>query len=150
MKTHTFDKQHQTLISKGSRAWRLARQKTAATLHFACTGIAVPGNTQGAVYGTVDVNDGRWHHVTGVYDGATVRVYVDGKLDASSIASGCINADLCKVLIGESDEEWSDEGKHRTFEGCLDDVRIYDYALTESQIKALSNGEETESPRGTE
>ena len=54
-------------------------------------GFAVPGNTYETVYGKANVNDGRWHHLVGIYDGTRIRLYVDGQLDVSSEASGNIN-----------------------------------------------------------
>ena len=70
-------------------------------LEFGCTGLAVPGNTYGAVYGKGNVNDGRWHHLVGIYDGTRIRLYVDGQLDVCGEASGNINRNSFRVLIGE-------------------------------------------------
>ncbi len=142
-KTQKFDKPFQTIISKGNSAWRLSRERTTATLHFACSGLAVPNDMYGAVRGHVDVNDGRWHHLAGVYDGTTTRLYVDGKLDVSSEASGNINANPFKVLIGKNDETKT----LPSFNGFLDDMRIYNYALSEAEIKALCS---SQGPDGVE
>jgi len=144
IKVFKFDKQHQTIVSKGNNAWRLARAQNADSIEFACTGLTVADNVYGAVYGTMNVNDNQWHHVVGVYDGMTIRLYVDGELDVSSETSGNINANSCKVLIGENEDPLSGKGRDRAFNGLLDDVRIYDYALTETEIKALYGREQIE------
>jgi tetratricopeptide (TPR) repeat protein len=144
VKTQKFDQPFQTIVSRGDNAWRLARERATATLHFACSGLAVPKDVYGAVRGKVDVNDGRWHHLAGTYDGTAIRLYVDGKLDATTEASGSINVNTFRVLIGENDKTRR-EGQDRAFEGLLDDVRIHNYALSEAEIEALVAGKGAES-----
>jgi hypothetical protein len=62
-------------------------------------------------------------------------LYVDGELDNSAEATGRINTNSWKVLIGENAER-----KGRFWNGLIDDVRIYSYALSEAEIKALYAG----------
>jgi len=143
VKVHKFDKSRQTIISKGNHAWRLSRKDGGDGVEFECSGLIVLDEADGTVQGSANVNDARWHHIAGVYDGTRTRLYVDGKLNVSSEASGTINTNSCKVLIGENEEERTSQGHDRSFNGLLDDVRIYDYALTEAEIRALYGGEET-------
>jgi beta-galactosidase len=77
-----------------------------------------------------------WHHVAGVYDGQEVKLYVDGKLDSKQSWTQGIGRNNADVLIGENAER-----KGRCFDGLLDDVRIYNYALSESEIKALAEAQ---------
>jgi hypothetical protein len=83
---------------------------------------------------TIQVNDGMWHLVTGVYDGSFIKLYVDGLLQGSTAYSGGIfSAPGENVYIGNSDE-----GAERIpFTGLMDDVRIYDYALSASEVYQL-------------
>jgi len=75
----------------------------------------------------------RWHHVVGVYNGSTVKLYVNGIEEASkSGLSGDVSTSN-DIKIGRS------YSVSRTFNGLIDDVRIYNYALTENQIKLLYN-----------
>ena len=137
VKVRKFDKPRQTIVSKGNSAWRLARVGANA-VEFGCNGLALPDGISGALPGTANVNDGRWHHVAGIYDGTRICLYVDGRLDASSEASGRFNMESDKVLIGENDGT-----SQRSFDGFLDDVRIYDYALSAAEIQALSSNPES-------
>jgi len=80
----------------------------------------------------MNVKDGRWHHVAGVYDGQKLYLYVDGKLDNSLQASGLISRNNHPVYIGENSEQ-----KRRVWKGLIDDVRIYSYALSADEAKEL-------------
>ncbi len=75
---------------------------------------------------------GRWYHVTGTYDGSSVgRLYLDGELAGEF--SGLL-PDLAggpATLIGRS--AWGAQ----TFPGAIDEVRIYDRALTPEQVAYL-------------
>jgi hypothetical protein len=60
-------------------------------------------------------------------------LYVDGALDASQGASGGINVNGALVQIG-SNAEMGD----RFWSGLLDDIRVYNYALSDADIAALA------------
>ncbi|MHC4113137.1 MAG: LamG-like jellyroll fold domain-containing protein, partial [Planctomycetota bacterium] len=64
IKVNSFDVAWQSVVAKGNSAWRLSRDGTQDDLEFACTGLS--GNWK--VLGSINVNDGKWHHVAGVYD----------------------------------------------------------------------------------
>ncbi len=87
---------------------------------------------------TTSVDDGIWHHVTGTYDGATIKVFVDGRLeDSKSYSSGILTNDN-QLNIGW--DPWNSYGhENRHFNGKIDDVRIYNRALSEDEIRALYN-----------
>ncbi len=87
------------------------------------------------VISTTSVNDGMWHLVTGVYDGSYMKMYIDGQFETSIAYSGGIYSGAPKenVFIGNSDE-----GAERVpFTGAIDDVRIYDYALSANEVAQL-------------
>ena len=68
---------------------------------------------------TYDV--GEWHHVLGTYDGEEMKIYVDGKLEAtSSVQSGAINyPDRVFFSIGA----YKDDNEDFVHKGMLDEVR---------------------------
>jgi hypothetical protein len=136
IKVNRFDKEWQAIIAKGDSAWRMQRVRQTDNLEFACSGLAVPGTEWGDIYGNMSVNDGQWHHAAGVYDGSKLYLYVDGKLDVSSNASGDINVNDHPVYIGENAEQTG-----RFWNGLIDDVRIYNYAISGEQITSLSKGQ---------
>lgn len=69
-----------------------------------------------------------WHHVAGTYDGATVRLYVDGALADSAVLPGPLRTDVDAVQMG---------GWNGTDVG-FDDVRIYDVCLDGPAIEAAA------------
>lgn len=86
------------------------------------------------VTGTKVINDGNWHFVLGRFTGTSLEVYTDGLLDASKNKSTTPTSNTSlKVLIGNI------PGYSLYFKGQIDDVRIYNYALTSDQIQQVFN-----------
>ena len=136
VKANQLDKEYQAIVTKGDSAWRIQRNQDQDTLEFACSGLQVQnGNQYGALYGTKTINDGKWHHITGVYDGEKMYIYMDGIVDVSQSASGAIATNDYPVFIGENAQETG-----RCWCGLIDDVRVYNYALSEDEILSLYNG----------
>ena len=82
------------------------------------------------------VNDGQWHHIAGTYDGATSKIYVDGVL--LNNASLTENLSSSNVLqIGGS----SYCGNY--FNGNIDEVKIWNYALDNQEIIQSMNSSQT-------
>jgi hypothetical protein len=85
-----------------------------------------------------DLHTNQWHHVYLTYDGARVKLYVDGKLKDSKPATGPI--DSAPVLhIGQRNA--TDNAAVDFFKGRLDDIQIYNRALTADEVrKKYKNG----------
>lgn len=91
----------------------------------------------GGINGVTAVNDGQWHHVAHVFDGVdTVRMYVDGVEDAIW-TTGIINTGVG----GETVVEIGSQLGGNVFDGSMDDVRIYDAALSAGDIEAIANAD---------
>ena len=75
---------------------------------------------------------GKWHHVVGTYDGAEMKIYVNGKLENTSDAqSGAINyPDRVFFSIGS----YKDDNEDFVHKGMIDEVRLYDRALSEKEV----------------
>jgi len=140
IKVNSFNKSFQTVINKGRRGWMLHRYFSSNNLSFECRGVSVSRSNVGGIHGGINVNDGKWHHVVGVYDGVWGCLYFDGVLNRAEDATGEINTNAYAVLIGSNEEAMMTEGlpdRDRAFDGWIDDVRVYDYALAEAEIKKL-------------
>ncbi len=136
IKVTSFDRPWQALVTKGDGAWRLQRNNEADTLEFACTGLQIPnGNQYGSLFGNRPIGRNEWRHVAGAFDGKRMSLYVDGTLDASQEAWGTINTNDVPVQIGANTEM-----QDRFWNGLIDDLRIYNYGLSEAQIKELAAG----------
>ncbi|MCU0917899.1 MAG: LamG domain-containing protein [Planctomycetes bacterium] len=132
IKVKTFDKEWQAIVTKGDSSWRLQRNWGQNTLEFACTGVPMPGTLLGSLFGTVNVDDGRWHHVAAVYDGTRGSLYTDGRLDISVEVAGTLRTAHDKVFVGANDEK-----PGRNWNGAIDDVRIYSYGLTAQEVAQI-------------
>ncbi|HBB36473.1 MAG: hypothetical protein A2374_01820 [Candidatus Moranbacteria bacterium RIFOXYB1_FULL_44_23] len=75
---------------------------------------------------------GSWHHYVGVYDGSQVRTYLDGQYKNFVNTSGNIDTtgDFRFGKYWNGSYYWT---------GQIDDVRVYNYALTAEQIKQVMN-----------
>ena len=71
-----------------------------------------------------------WSHLATTYDGANQRLYVNGVLIATQALTGKIATAPGALRIG-GDSIW---GEH--FRGLIDEVRVYNRALTVDEIKS--------------
>jgi hypothetical protein len=74
------------------------------------------------------------YNVTGVYSGSELELYLNGQLDAFTPFSGSINRTTVALTFGQDlpgDNNYS-------FDGTLDDIRIFDYALSLQEIGTLT------------
>jgi hypothetical protein len=78
-----------------------------------------------------------WKHVAATYDGARLRVYIDGKAAGSKAISGrtCVSGQPLAVGAKNAPAKGLLEA---FWDGRLDDVRIYDRALTLTEIGQLA------------
>jgi len=127
-----LDKWWQALVTKGDSSWRLHRSGDADSLEFACGGLHLPHGASACAKGNRIVSDDRWHHVVATYDGNRIALYIDGELDASCPASGSLQTNDHPVCLGDNAEQ-----PGRYWNGWIDDVRIYSYALSETEITGL-------------
>ncbi|MEI7595781.1 MAG: LamG-like jellyroll fold domain-containing protein [Bacteroidota bacterium] len=81
---------------------------------------------------TSDVNTGNWTHVAAVKDGTTVKLYVNGKLDATESVTGTPVVDIMEIgnLFYNSGQ------RSYYFPGDIDEVRIWNSVRTQVQIAA--------------
>jgi hypothetical protein len=91
---------------------------------------------------TGGLDDGTWHHVASVFDAATgiTTLYLDGAVEQANndINQTIPNIEEDTVLIGDTlnTEFPAGEGVEPLI-GCVDDVGIYDQALTQPEVAAV-------------
>lgn len=91
---------------------------------------------EGDIYsGVPDSN--RWIHMAGIYDGSTMRLYIDGIEIESRAMTGDIRVDANPVTIGGEENGAAPQVVDGEFEGLIDEVRIYNRALTATEIKTI-------------
>ena len=91
----------------------------------------------GETSGTV-LNANEWYHVGVTYEtGVAAKVYINGIEDGSSTSAGTLQSSTADLVIGSRDGSTSYE-----LDGNLADVRIYDTALTGTDMYDLSRGDD--------
>ncbi|MBP9667604.1 LamG domain-containing protein [Candidatus Saccharibacteria bacterium] len=91
---------------------------TGGTYHIATAGSALALNT--------------WSHITGVYDGSNVLIYVNGTLANSTAGTGT----LANNNLGWAAGRVSASGSSNYFTGSIDEVKVYSRALSAGQVAA--------------
>jgi hypothetical protein len=80
---------------------------------------------------------GTWHHIAGTYDGQKMKVYLDGILRNQMNVTGAIHYQYNNYVFLGADAgvyNQTDRNCPMYFRGGLDEVRIYDAALTYGQV----------------
>lgn len=142
----------QRLLSKGNygntNGYLLATHNGALT--FAVGANGVQANSV-AINTPSGLNDNRWHHVAVAVDGATdtIRIYVDGVQQALTLGVGYCGsvsgAVASTVGCGSASASSTDalrigsyNGTAEFFAGAIDDVRLYQGAMSAAGVRALS------------
>ncbi|MCA6423366.1 MAG: BspA family leucine-rich repeat surface protein, partial [Flavobacterium sp.] len=81
-------------------------------------------------FNTTALNTSQWYHVGAVYNGSTVKLYLNGVMVASGAASGNIASAV--LTLGKNPSADSNY-----FRGKIDEVRIFDVALTDLQFQRM-------------
>ncbi|ABE52855.1 LamG-like jellyroll fold domain-containing protein [Methanococcoides burtonii] len=93
--------------------------------------IAAKNTALKEVSSTVDVTDGNWHYVVGVFASAIDRkLYVDGVLNGTDTRTVPFNSDFDRWNIGR----WADKTPSAYFNGVIDEASITDRELSASEI----------------
>ena len=94
------------------------------------------GNNQNTGAGSIPV--GQWVHLAGVYDGTSMRLYVNGSEQATLSKSGTIKASDRPLLLGGNANTSDPQAASETLAGRVDEARLYNRALTAAEIAALA------------
>jgi len=92
-----------------------------------------PGSNEINVSSSTIPQNGVWYHVAGTYDGSTARLYVNGIQENAVSASGNLVLPTW-VEIGSVN---TPTGRYNYFEGVLDEVKVWNRALSASEIRGL-------------
>jgi Concanavalin A-like lectin/glucanases superfamily len=76
-----------------------------------------------------------WTHVAGTYDGANIKLYINGVLDNTVVTTGPIPTNNLSLLIGETHP--IPNSFDVKFDGMIDEVEIYNRALSASEIQTI-------------
>ena len=89
-------------------------------------------NSTTLTYSTAALATNQWYHVGAVYGGGLLKLYLNGNLVASVSVSGAISADASLLTIGKDPSS-----NAKFFKGKIDEVRVFNVALTDSQLQRM-------------
>ncbi len=127
-KVDAFDTGWQALVAKGEgTSWRVHRRDPT---DFLTCSMGEPEPAQGGP----SVNDGQWHHFAAIGDAANgMFLYVDATLVESTTTLPVLSSNGLRVRIGDNPGALG-----REWEGEIDDIAIWNRALTETEVLQLS------------
>ena len=84
------------------------------------------------------VVSGQWYYITGVYDGSSVELYIDGILQETTPgAPSALKITSTPVAIGIDYDTGTGDNPYRHFDGSISDLRIYNRALSVAEVEML-------------
>ena len=73
----------------------------------------------------------QWHHIAGVCDGTSLRIYIDGVLKATTRLDGPVNLSITNKWTLGRNEEFPNA---RIFDGYMDQVKVFAAPLSTQEI----------------
>lgn len=96
-------------------------------------------NAADRITSATSINNGKWHYVAITFTGGTTNLYIDGVLDATASSRPTPVSNTANFSIGAL---WQNKSAiTSTFAGDIDEVRIWNSALTLDQIRYVMNQE---------
>ena len=84
-----------------------------------------------------NLDDGNWHHVIATYDGNVSKIYVDGSISAyrtigAQVVGNTVSLTVGKLINGDGND-------YGYFDGLIDEVGLWNRALTAEEVTKLYN-----------
>jgi hypothetical protein len=92
------------------------------------------GDSHARKRGITTLELGTWYHIALTWDAGNYVVYVNGQALAADTYTGLVEINAVADIANDGDTTGREEG----FAGLLDDVRIYDRALSDAEILKLA------------
>jgi hypothetical protein len=119
------------IVVKGETAWRLSAYSSQSSFHFGICDWQL-GNY--SADGMTQVALGEWHHVCGTFDGATINLYLDAAPEATAATTNVLGVNTNNLWIGAN----SEYSEARYWDGLIDEVMIYNKALSQAEVVYLA------------
>jgi hypothetical protein len=78
-----------------------------------------------------------WSHLAGTYDGTNIRLYVNGVLVRTTLMTAGMPGTVGPLRIGGNEVSLPFGGQF--FKGLIDEIRIYNRALSQAEIQSDMN-----------
>jgi hypothetical protein len=92
-------------------------------------------------YGKTELEQGKWYHVAGTYDGENVMLYINGKPETESLNDGGSPWEpKWSGKVGVPGDTLQLKFASESFTGGIDEIVVANRAFSQDEIKALMNG----------
>jgi len=95
---------------------------------------------------TSEISDGKWHHLVGVFTPNQIKIYIDlnNETNSGGVIPSSVRVTNQNIVIGT----WKNAPSYSNYylEGKLDDIGIWNRALTQCEISALYHGQQLSAP----
>jgi len=101
--------------------------------------VRFPGLSNAGPYAAAsNISDGTWHHIVASYEAGVVQLWVDGTLEQEQTGLSGL------IYENAGSDTWlgARTTGSRYFQGTLDEVRLYSYALTPAEVATLASATE--------
>jgi MSHA biogenesis protein MshQ len=123
----------EAILSKGDSAYRMHLNggcsinspTVSSALSFGVNGGCATADADSGIVPAA----GAWYHVAGTYDGSTIKIYVNGTLAISGAYASTLGTNTYPLWIGDNSQQTA-----RYWSGDIDEVKIWDTALSAAQI----------------
>ncbi len=131
---------HECYITKGDLTYTLKEASTSGNVEM---NIYNAGWHTATLTGRTAADNNTWYHLAGTFDGSNIKLYLNGAVAATTAWSGTIATSTTNVCIGR---DGAPSAGQRYYSGRIDDVRIYNRALTETEVAGLLINARASSP----
>ena len=83
---------------------------------------------------TTTLNKSQWYHVAAIYNGSTIKLFLNGLMVNSTAATGTIPSNI--LTLGKNPIDSSE-----FFKGKIDEARVFNVALTDTQLQRMVHQE---------
>ncbi|HUV40356.1 MAG TPA: LamG domain-containing protein, partial [Sedimentisphaerales bacterium] len=123
-----------TSTAEADHTWMLSGIKEGTSNKRLRFRLKTGGTTSTLIATSGNMSTGTWYHGAAVYNGSTMKLYLNGSEVGSSSKSGSITTSSAGIAIGQN----PDGAGTVPWDGLIDDVRIYDRALSQSELEDLA------------
>jgi len=95
--------------------------------------VEITTGTRVYAYSAIPVTVGSWVHLTGVFDGTSVKIYVNGTLAGESTLNGSVDLKGEPILVGAN----LSPGDWNWFNGIIDEVKVYNRVLSAAEVATI-------------
>ena len=96
--------------------------------------VSTNGTGYSRLAATSTLASGQWHHLVGTWESGSMKLYLNGVLDASGSGPASIYNPAYKTAVGA---DFDGGTPRRPFDGMMADVRVYDKVLSLANVKEI-------------